>query len=123
MSEKEQNLLLTVSFLTNQIKPKIEISDPSKRAPMGRQCNDETSVVPEPGTRISPKIEPNPFVIIEKKANRLLIIKKRKMKVHRRKKRWKKYWYVTTTYKYRQTSIYSINRDYSTSILLLLSNY
>jgi len=78
----------------NYVKPKVEISDPSQKAPMGRECNDETSVVPEPGTMILPKIEPNPKVIIEKKAHRLLKIKKRKMKVHRRKRRWKKYWAI-----------------------------
>merc|ERR1712083_672948 len=30
--------------------------------------------------------------IIEKKAHRRLRIRKKKMKVHRRKRRWKKYW-------------------------------
>lgn len=93
LSEQEENLLMTASILANQIKTKIEISDPTKRAPMGRDCND-TTILPEPGANIKPKVEPNPGVIIEKKAHRKLKIKKRKMKVHRRKKRWRKYWAI-----------------------------
>ena len=71
LSEQEENLLMTASILANQIKTKIEISDPTKRAPMGRDCND-TTILPEPGANIKPKVEPNPGVIIEKKAHRKL---------------------------------------------------
>lgn len=95
LSEHQTDLLLTASMITkslSQVQPKLEIIDPSRKAPMGRDCNNDIDIIPEPGTLILPKVEPNPNVIIEKKAHRLLKIKKRKMKVHRRKRRWKKYW-------------------------------
>ena len=38
---------------------------------MGRDCND-TTIIPEPGANIKPKVDPNPGVIIEKKAHRKL---------------------------------------------------
>lgn len=91
---KSEMLSLTAAFWANAILPKIEITDPNKKAPMGRECYDESIITPEPGlTNNSPLVEPTPTVIIEKQAHRLLRIKKKKMKVHRRKRRWKKYWY------------------------------
>ncbi len=74
-------------------KTKVEISDPVHRAPVGRTCDDETVVIPEPGVIRSPQIDPHQGqIVIEKKAHRMLRIRKRKMKVHRRKRRWKRLW-------------------------------
>ena len=60
MSEHEQNLLLSSALWATNTKPKIEISDPVKRAPMGRDCDEDANQqVPEPGAIINPKIDPN----------------------------------------------------------------
>merc|ERR1712150_138953 len=100
MSEHEQNMLLSAALWATKTKPKIEISDPVKRAPMGRDCDDDANEqVPEPGAIINPKVEPNnQDAIIEKQAtkkkkrNLTMRIRKRKVKVHKRKRRWKKFW-------------------------------
>jgi len=100
MSEHEQNLLLSSALWATNTKPKIEISDPVKRAPMGRDCDEDANQqVPEPGAIINPKIDPNDQnPTIEKQAtkkkqrNLIMRIRKRKVKVHKRKRRWKKYW-------------------------------
>ena len=58
MSEHEQNLLLSAALWATNTKPKIEISDPVKRAPMGRDCDEDANQqVPEPGAIINPKID------------------------------------------------------------------
>lgn len=86
---KNRDLQLTAAYWSQQIKPKIEIVDPLNKAPIGRKIESE----PELPVTQKPTLEdPNADQIIEKKAHRMLRIKKKKMKMHRRKKRWKKNW-------------------------------
>ena len=95
---KNQELALTAQFWSKQcqIKPKIEISDFVIKIPISPTCYDESSlIIPTKSPQISPMIIEDPVAneqVIEKKAHRRLRIRKKKMKVHRRKRRWKKYW-------------------------------
>ena len=88
-SLKFTELELTAAYWAGKTQPKV-IEDPLTRIPIS----------PNVGTLITPVIpvtnntvieEPNENVI-EKKAHRRLRIRKKKMKVHRRKRRWKKNW-------------------------------
>jgi len=93
---KNQDLALTAQFWSKQCQtqPKIEINDFIIKTPIGRTCYDESTVIiPTKNPQISPMEDPvTNGQIIEKKAHRRLRIRKKKMKVHRRKRRWKKYW-------------------------------
>ena len=91
---KNQDLELTAQFWSTQhIKPKLEINDPLVKTPIGRKCYDEIIITPTNDVKNSPMEDPNTnHQIIEKKAHRRLRIRKKKMKVHRRKRRWKRYW-------------------------------
>merc|ERR1711936_754115 len=62
------------------------------RSPIGRTCYDESTVIVPTTNPINLPLEEPNTNIIEKKAHRRLRIRKKKMKVHRRKRRWKKYW-------------------------------
>lgn len=90
---KNQDLELTARFWSSQqIKPKLEINDFIIRSPIGRTCYDESTVIIPTTNPINLPLEDPNTNIIEKKAHRRLRIRKKKMKVHRRKRRWKKYW-------------------------------
>merc|ERR1712037_1065003 len=90
---KNQDLELTARFWsTQQIKPKLEINDFIIRSPVGRTCYDESTVIIPTTNPVNLPLEDPNTNIIEKKAHRRLRIRKKKMKVHRRKRRWKKYW-------------------------------
>ena len=90
---KNQDLELTARFWSSQqVKPKLEINDFIIRSPIGRTCYDESTVIIPTTNPINLPLEDPNTNIIEKKAHRRLRIRKKKMKVHRRKRRWKKYW-------------------------------
>ena len=58
-----------------------------------KKADESTVIIPTKKPLISPMEDPvKNGQIIEKKAHRRLRIRKKKMKVHRRKRRWKKYW-------------------------------
>jgi len=90
---KNQDLELTARFWSSQqIKPKLEINDFIIKSQIGRTCYDESTVIVPSTNPINVPLEDPNSNIIEKKAHRRLRIRKKKMKVHRRKRRWKRYW-------------------------------
>ena len=89
---KNVELELTAKFWCSQASqpnPKT-IEEPMLKIPLGQIPPPVVGQVPTRNFSIIE--EPINKVIIEKKAHRRLIIRKRKMKIHRRKRRWKRNW-------------------------------
>ena len=89
---KNVELELTAKFWCSQASQPIPktIEEPMLKIPLGQIPPPLVGQVPARNFSIIE--EPINKVIIEKKAHRRLIIRKRKMKIHRRKRRWKRNW-------------------------------
>ena len=86
---KNVELELTAKFWASQAPQTQTIEEPVLKIPFGKGPGNEAFITP---TKNSLVIEEPVNNVIEKKAHRRLIIRKRKMKVHRRKRRWKRNW-------------------------------
>ena len=86
---KNVELELAAKFWCSQTMLPKTIEEPMSKIPLGQNQPVVEQVPPRNFLIIE---EPSSKVIIEKKAHRRLIIRKRKMKVHRRKRRWKRNW-------------------------------
>ena len=93
LTSRQEELQITAKYWAHAAK--IQIKDPTFNiVPLGKPCNDVDSVITPPIQMPlrAPIQDPSSDKVVEKHAHRMLRIRKRKMKIHRRKRRWKKNW-------------------------------